>query len=113
MKAGSLRHRLTVRSKASESVNSYGENTTAYTTDQTVWAAIDDMGGMTGRELLVARQILSEGDHIVRTRYRTGMTTAKQFVTHDSRVFDVESVWNVEDRNRELIFRCKETNPRP
>ena len=115
MRIGPLRHRVTFKRKPNQSQNSKGENVVGFTTkDFTCWAAVDDMGQLTGRKLMVAQQILAEGDHLVRTRYRTGMNAYKQIVTVvGGRVFDVQSLVNVDERDRELWFRCTETNPAP
>ena len=114
MRIGPLRHRVIFKKRASSSQNSYGENTAAYEKDFPCWAAIDDIGRLTGRKLLVAQQILAEGDHLVRTRYRTGLTARKQIVTVvGNRILDVKSVMNIDERDREVWFQCTETNPAP
>ena len=113
MRIGLLRQRVRVKEKAASSQNSYGENNAGYTVKNfECWAAIDDVGSLGGRKLLVAQQILAEGDHLVRMRHRANLNAAKRIETvTGNRIFDVQSLVNIDSRDREVWFRCKETNP--
>ena len=114
MRIGPLRDRVIVQAKGREVQNAYGENTTTPTKQFTTWCAIDDVQQLTGRKLQVAQQILAEGDHIVRVRYRDGLKPSYRLKTVvGGRIFDVQSIVNVDGNNREAWFRCKETNPEP
>lgn len=115
MRIGPLRDRITIHKKAANSQNPYGENTAGFTTKVCeTWAAIDDVDRLAGRKLMIAQQIIAEGDHLVRMRYRDGITPAHRITTvSGSRIFDVQSVVEMGGPRRELWFRCKETSPRP
>ena len=116
MRIGPLRDRVIIQERSANSQNAYGENTAGYTVKEAeVWAAIDDVQQLSGKKLVVAQQILAEGDHLVRMRYRDGIKPHKHRLKTvvGNRIFDVQSVVNLEGGNRELWFRCKETNPSP
>ena len=62
---------------------------------------------MQGRESYLANQPLAENVVQIRTRYISGITP-KMRVSYDSRYFDIESVINVEEKNREIKLLTRE-----
>jgi SPP1 family predicted phage head-tail adaptor len=62
---------------------------------------------LSGREYFSAQAEASSVSHRIRMRYVAGVTT-KMRVVFDEREFEIESVINYEERNRELILMCEE-----
>lgn len=62
---------------------------------------------LSGNEYLRAQQLEATVSHVIRTEF---MQTAhpRMRLRHGERVFNVESVVNVAERNRELEWRCTE-----
>ena len=113
MRIGKFRHRVIFRKKAPESQNAFGENTADFTVkDFVCWARIDYTSAASGRKVTAGQQIIAEGDPVVAIRYRPNMTAYRQITTVvGGRVFDIASITNVNEMNRELRFRCTESNP--
>ena len=103
MNAGSLRHRFVIKT-AQEIENTFGEIVETPLTFATVWASIEPLSG---RELFQAQQVQAEVTHRVRMRYLAGVT-AKMTGLFGTREFQILSVINPEERNRELVLMCKE-----
>lgn len=103
MKAGSLRHRVVVEQKTA-TADGYGGSTLAWTTFATVWAAIEPVSG---REYFQAQQFQAAVTHKVTIRYLSGINTTMR-VKHNSRVFNIHSILNIEERCRELVLMCEE-----
>jgi len=93
---------------ASESQGTTGELTKTWATDATVWGSIEPLSA---RELVQAQQIQSDITHRVTMRYRSDLTvTVEQRILFDStRVFEIISVLNRDERNEQLELLCKET----
>jgi SPP1 family predicted phage head-tail adaptor len=70
----------------------------------TAWASIEPLNG---REFFAAQQVNAEVTARIRLRYLPGVTRQMQ-VKFGSRTFAIESVINVEERNRELQLMVKE-----
>lgn len=70
----------------------------------TVWAAVLPLSG---REYWAAQQVSAERAVEFHTRYLSGVVP-KMRVSYNSRTFDIKSVINVEERNRELILVTEE-----
>lgn len=103
MRAGALRHQITIQS-ATETQNAFGEPAKTWATFATVWAAIEPISG---REFYQNRQIGGEISHRVEMRYLSGVTP-KMRILYGSRYFDIESVINEKERNVKHILMCKE-----
>ena len=107
--AGKLRFQVTIQNPATAqdaAGQAYGAQWTNYVT---TWASIEPI---TGREQVVAEQIYGQVDVRIRMRYQPGINDRQQVlytdgegVTHN---YDVQSVVNVSNRNRELILMCIE-----
>lgn len=104
MNIGALRHRLTFKS-TNTTADSFGEvSESPTTTVATVWGSINPLSG---RELLQAQQVQAEVTHRVRIRYRSGLDPSMQIV-FGTRTFDIVSIINLEERDREIEILCKE-----
>jgi SPP1 family predicted phage head-tail adaptor len=103
MRAGRLRHRVTIQQRAGTQ-DSYGQEDDDWNDVDTVWAAVEPLRG---REFLEARREGAEVTTRIVTRYRSGITPAMR-VSYDSRTFDIVSVINVDERDSELQLMCRE-----
>lgn len=104
MRAGDLRHSVTIQ-QASESNDGRGGVSYSWSTYTTAWA---DIRPVTGRERLLAQQVEeAEGDYKIRIRYQPGITPEMR-VLWGSRVFAINAVLNVTERDRELLLMAKE-----
>ena len=103
MKAGKLRHRVTIKQK-SVSRDSYGAEDITWQVVATVWAAVEPLQG---REFIDGKQLQAERTTRIRIRYRSGVAPEMR-VVFGSHVYDVQSVIEPETRNRELVLMCKE-----
>lgn len=104
MQAGRLRHRVTIQN-AVEARNAYGEAIKTWSTVATVYASVEPIRG---REMFDAEQVQSEVTHRVRLRYRPGLTSQMRLL-FNGRMFEIQTVINVNERNREVQLMCKET----
>lgn len=108
--AGRLRHQITIQ-KLGEPVtqNPYGEEDRAWHNVLETWAEIDPPKG---REFFAAGQKQAEVTTRIRIRYPTGIdiTVAMRILKggSTSRVFEINSVIDPDERNRELIMMCTE-----
>lgn len=103
MQAGRLRHQISIQIKTTVS-DGMGGFTATWGDETTVWAEIDPPKG---REFFASGQTQSEITTRIRIRYLSGVTPAKR-VRFKSRYFDINSVVNPDERNRELILMCVE-----
>jgi SPP1 family predicted phage head-tail adaptor len=105
MRAGTLRHRITIQEKPTPTPrNAHGEEVFTWSDVATVWAAKVDISG---REFMEARR---EGVQISTRfviRYRSGLKETMR-VTHDSRTYEIRAVLDPEGRRRELHLLCEE-----
>lgn len=105
MRAGTLRHRITIQ-QPSASQDTYGEEIITWSTWATVWAAVEPMRA-DERYTANDAQLLAEADTRIRIRYRPGVTHQMR-VSFESRLFDIQGVINLETRDREIHLLCKE-----
>ena len=104
MRAGSLRHTVTVQQRT-ELPDAYGEPAQTWTTLHANQPA--SIEPLSGRELITAQAVQSDVTHRVRMRYVAGVQT-KHRILFGSRVFDIRAVRNVDERNIELEMLCTE-----
>lgn len=73
------------------------------------WASLEPING---REYFTAQQTASEVTHRVRIRYdyTVKTVTPKMRIVYGSRTFDIESVINPRESNKELVLMCRELN---
>ena len=98
-----IRHRLSIQS-LSGTLDSYGEPTSGWSTDETVWASIEPTSG---NEVDIGEGQAGIVTHRIFMRY-TANATPKKRLLFGSRVFGIVSVLNHEERNEFLELRCKE-----
>lgn len=106
MKAGELRHRIKIQ-KLDEAQGGTGEilkGDADWTDFATRSAAIEPLQG---RELFIAQQVSAEVNTRVRLRHLAGVTPRMR-ILFDGREFDIKSVLNLGERNRETELLCKE-----
>jgi len=104
LRAGDLRHRITIQTP-SETSDGIGGMTTTWSTFKKIWAAI---WPLRGAEYLAAMQITSEITHKIRIRYLSGVTP-KMRILFGTRYFDIQSIINPDERNIYLELMCRET----
>lgn len=104
MKAGKLRHRVTIQNPPGATKNSLGEPSDTWTDFCTVWAEIRPL---TVREQILAQSNQSSVTHEIIMRWRAGIV-AKQRAQFNGRTFDIIGVRNIEERNTELRLMCAE-----
>lgn len=103
MRAGRLRHRITIQQK-SVSQDAYGEEDATWSTYLQTWASVEPLEG---REYMEGRAQAQAVSHRVLMRHRDGVT-AEMRVLHGSRVLQIESVLNTRERDEELELMCRE-----
>ena len=104
MRAGELRHRVTLQ-KPTKSRDSFNEMAAvSYSDVDTVWAAVE---WRNGRRYLEASQLNSEVQGVVRIRYRTDVK-ADWRLKYGPRYLQILSMSNTYERDRELQLNCKE-----
>jgi len=103
MDPGKLRHRVTIQQN-NPSQDAEGVMTENWVNLATVWASIETLQG---RELLAAQAIAAEASTRIRIRYREGITPAMR-ILYGSRVFDIQSSLDPEEKHQELHLMCRE-----
>jgi len=103
MRAGQLRHRITLQQKTTSLFN-YGATTETWAALDTVWAGIE---ALTGREFFSSQQTVAQADYRITLRYRSGITSAMRAV-EGTRTFDIQTVLDPDGRRRELVLMVKE-----
>jgi SPP1 family predicted phage head-tail adaptor len=105
MQIGKLRHKIEIQAKADPGApDAYGEVVEGWTTMLTVWGAINPASG---KELYVAEQAQAEVSHVVTLRY-CDCLTPRHRLKFGSRIFNVNFVRNMDERNTQQEVYCKE-----
>ena len=107
VRAGLLRHRLTFQT-ATETRDAQGGVTKTWVDTVTVWG---DVAPIRAREYLNADQIRADITHQVIIRQYPGLTTKQRMKWTDDgtdRYFHIESIIDMEERDRKLQIFCKE-----
>lgn len=103
MIAGKLRHRIALQSQ-SLTQDSYGQAVVSWGTYATVWASVQPL---TGREYFSADSLQSEVKTVIKIRYQDGIDTSMR-VLWGTRVYNIVSLADVFERNREIHLYCTE-----
>lgn len=103
MRAGSLKHRVTIQQRA-DTRNDAGEVIAEWQDVVTVWGQIETASA---RGVLLYKGSASQVSHTLRIRYREGINS-EQRVKFGSRFFDIEGIINTDQENRELQLFCNE-----
>ena len=104
MRAGLLRCRITIEA-AAETQGSDGSILTTWETFASAWASIEPL---IGREYFAQQREQATVSHKIRMRYQPGITHRGMRVTWGTRLFEIESVLNVGERDREIVLMCSE-----
>ena len=99
MRAGRLRHRLVLQSK-SEARDAYGATIITWSTEDTVWGAIEPLSG---NEYFAQDQIQSEAKVRIVIRYHATISTEWR-VSHNGLYYDIQDVLNHDTRNRQITL---------
>lgn len=100
-----LRHRITLQTLTTQN-DGYGGDAETWNDYKTVWASVEPLSG---RELIQAQQTQTQYSHRIRTRFFSDFTEEMR-IQYKSRTFEIESIINVNERNRELEIMCTETS---
>jgi len=106
MKAGKLRHRITIQ-QATETLSATGAVSLTWATLATVWAERMDLSG---REFFQASQVNAEKTVKFRIRYRADLT-AKMRVVHEGKTYDLAAALDEKGRKIELLLMCRYVGP--
>lgn len=106
MRAGTLRHKITVQQK-STTRDDYGQPLDAWPDVVTVRASAVNKGG---GEFYAAQKINAEVTELFKTRYSTSTAAIKpkMRVEFGTRHFDILHINNVDEANKELQLLCRE-----
>ena len=104
MRAGQLRHLVTIESR-SATPDTYGEPAQTWSTLHANQPA--SIEPLSGRELIAAQAVQSDVTHRVRMRYVAGVET-KHRIAFGSRVFDIRAIRNIDERGIEWEMLCTE-----
>lgn len=103
MRAGKLRHRVTVESLTATD-DAYGAPVETWVANSTRWAEVRPLQG---RERWAVQQVNAEVTHEVRMRYFPGLQATMR-IKHKGRVLTILAPINTDERNKELVLPCKE-----
>jgi SPP1 family predicted phage head-tail adaptor len=103
MRAGQLRHKITIQN-TTVTQDSYGSKVDTWAIFATVWASVEPVSG---REYFESAKLNAEITHRVRIRYTAGVTPDMKILYGD-RTFNIKSVINREERNRDMELMCAE-----
>lgn len=107
MKSGKLRHSILIQKKVLIR-NSYGEEEVTWEDFTLAYASIEPLAG---REYFLAQQFQQKTDYKITLRYRSGIKP-HFIIKWGDRTFDIISVLNTGEMNRELIIYASEfTSP--
>jgi SPP1 family predicted phage head-tail adaptor len=102
-KISDFRHRLQFQEKMTVK-DEEGNSVTKWNTVFTVWGSVE---GLRGREYLAAGALSSEATYRIRIRYRKGVRTNMR-ILYGERVFEIESVIDINEEHKEIEIMCKE-----
>ncbi len=101
--SGRLRFRITIE-QALEVQNEYGEVERTWSMFAIRWS---DVQPLRGNERVEADQTNSQVSHKVTVRYLEGITP-KMRILFGARVLNIESIINIDGRNRTMELMCRE-----
>ena len=103
MRIGVLRHRISLQEKT-QAANAYGEPVEDWTTTKTVWGSVEPLRG---NEYLSGRALSQVVDTRIRIRYYPDVSSEWR-VTWNGHTYDIESVVNPRQLNKEMELMCTE-----
>lgn len=104
MRAGRLRHRVTLQSPQ-VTRDDHGQAVRTWRNERGVAAAVEPLRG---REYIAARQVAAETLVRVVIRYWSRVSTDWR-VVHGTATYEIESVINVDGRCVEMQLMCRDT----
>ncbi len=104
IRAGELRHKVTIQNYTT-SPNAVSEPVKTWADYATVWASIEPIRG---KEFWDSQQVNAEITGKIKLRYLSGITS-KMRVKYETRIFEILSVINPGEKNRELQLMVKES----
>lgn len=108
MRAGKLRHRITIKQRTLAAADAYGYQEPSLSAFATLWASVEPISG---REFDFAKSFAASVSHKMTMRHYPGITSL-MLVSFKSRAFAINAVLNPEERNRETVLMCTEiVNP--
>ena len=103
LRAGRLRHRLTLQYKV-ETRTSTGDVAWTWTTDSTVWGAIEPL---IGREFVAASQTQNELPVKILIRYHASIADTWRIV-NDNLAYSILAVMNTDSRDHTMEVMCSQ-----
>ena len=100
---GKLRHKVNLQS-STQAQGGYGGESKVWATDESIFAQIQPLRGS---ELLEFQQINSELTHRIIIRHTSNATSAKR-ILYGARIFDINVVRNLKEKNGMVELICKE-----
>lgn len=107
MRAGDLRHRISLQKDANaeaDAKNEYGETEPSWETFNTVWASVEPLQG---RELFNAQKVAADVTIRVRIRFLAGVGPQHR-ILYRGRILEIQSAIDVGERRTEMHLMCKE-----
>jgi len=103
MRAGRLRHRVTLQSKG-YAANEYGERVVSWVSRKVVWAAIEPLSG---KEYFSQQQIQAEARVRIVMRYYSSIDESWR-ILNDGKYYEVVDVINHDERDRMMTVYCRQ-----
>ena len=103
IRAGRLRHRLTLQYKV-ETRTASGDVAWTWTTDSTVWGAIEPFSG---KEYLAASQTQNENNVRIVMRYNSEIDATWRIV-NDGKAYSILDMFNEDERDRMTVLTCSQ-----
>ena len=108
LRAGELRRRVTLQQR-SASVDAVGGQSIIWNDVATVWGSIEPSGG---RELMTAQKMSIDNPATITIRWQSPFADPKAVaamrVLYGSRIFNIHSAVNQDERNRVLVLLASE-----
>jgi len=101
--SGKLNTKIIIQ-KPVEIKNSIGEDITSWSDFSYQWANI---APLSGREYLSNNELRSSVTHRIFIRFIKGVDSSMR-IKHGSRIFDIDSIINTDERSRELVIIAEE-----
>ena len=103
IRAGRLRHRLTLQSRT-ETRSATGAVSVAYVTEGTVWGAIEPLSG---KEYLALAQTQNETAVRIVIRYYPGLDESWRVVS-GGKAYSIQSLINHDERDHMITLMCSQ-----
>ena len=103
---GALRRRLTLEAPV-EIPDEIGGVTRTFAALASLWASV---APVSGQRLFVARRLEEDISHLIKIRWRDGVTAAMRFRL-GPRIFQIRALHDVSQTRRYLVLYCREIRP--